>query len=260
MLVAENISYQVSGISLLSDVSVNMQMGELSVILGPNGAGKSTLIKNLSGEYKCTEGEVFVDKIALNEWNNALLASRRSVVTQFNSVNFPFSVSEIVMMGLLHSANESDYDQQITQVEKIMDELDVLDLQQRQYSTLSGGEQQRVAIARALVQVMHAANEDQSCYLLLDEPTASLDLKHQHALMKLLRRKASENFCVVAILHDINLAIQYADSVTLLKDGKVIVSGDPREIITSEIMENVFSIRGQMETLVDGSHRFYVLD
>ena len=161
------------------------------------------------------------------------------------------------MMGLLHSVNEKEPDKEILQVERIMDELDVHDLQQRQYSTLSGGEQQRVAIARALVQVMHASNEGKSCYLLLDEPTASLDLKHQHALMELLKRKASENFCIVAILHDINLALQYADSVTMLKDGEVIVSGNPREIITSEIMENVFSIHGQMETLIDGSQRFF---
>jgi iron complex transport system ATP-binding protein len=258
MIVAENISYQVSSVNLLADVTVDMKMGSLSVILGPNGAGKSTLIKNLSGQYKCTGGKVYVDKINIDEWNNALLASRRSVVTQFNSVSFPFSVSEIVMMGLLHSANGAESAKEIEQVEEIMEELDVLDLLQRQYSTLSGGEQQRVAIARALVQLMHAANQDKSCYLLLDEPTASLDLKHQHALMKLLRRKASNNFCVVAILHDINLAIQYADSVILLKDGKLIISGNPREIITSEIMEKVFSIHGQIETLADGSQRFYV--
>lgn len=260
MLATDKITYQISDIDLLKNISVEMVAGQLSVILGPNGAGKSTLIKNLSGELKSTKGEVYLDSKNLKDWNNSLLASRRSVVTQFNSVNFPFNVSEIVMMGLLNTPGDSESADLLTRVEDMMKEMDIHHLQQRLYSTLSGGEQQRVSIARALVQVMKAANEGQACYLLLDEPTASLDLKHQHELMRLLKQKSMQKFCVVAILHDINLAIQYADLVILMKNGEVIATGCPNEIISSDIMKDVFSINGKLETLTDGSQRFYVME
>ena len=260
MISAKNKHYQIGNKTLLDDISTSMETGKLTVILGPNGAGKSTLIKCLSGEYVTATGDVRIADLELTEWDSQQLATRRAVVTQFNHIDFPFTVAEIVMLGLLPSKLVCKIDQPERIAEEVMRELNVLVLADRKYSTLSGGEQQRVSIARALVQVAMKAANNESCYLLLDEPTASLDLKYQHELLKLLRNYVDRDFSVVMILHDINLALQYADQVILLKNGDIIDAGDVDDVITVENIEQVFSVQGVLHSTDDGSQRFHVMN
>jgi len=260
MMQVENISYSVSGNNLLDDVSAVMDSGKLTVILGPNGAGKSTLLKALSGEIKSNQGSVLIADIELNDWDQKYLATRRAVVSQFNQIEFPFTVAEVVMLGMWPAKNLQKVEQPELIAEDVMRELDVLSLMHRQYATLSGGEQQRVAIARALVQVAVQARSQNDCYLLLDEPTASLDMQYQHELLRILKCYASKKFTIVMVLHDLNLALQYADNVIFMKHGKVISAGPINKTLNEKVIGEIFSIKGVLEDTESGSKRFYVIN
>lgn len=260
MITVNHLSYDINGSRLLRDVTVNFQMAQLNVILGPNGAGKSTLIKAVSGEIERIHGDVSIAEINLGDWNPQKLACRRAVVAQFNQIAFPFTVAEIVMMGLLPSSVYSKNLASENEVHAIMEDLEITHLSNRIYSTLSGGEQQRVSIARALVQVLSANNNNESCYLLLDEPTANLDLKHQHELLRLLKRKIQNSYCVVMILHDINLALQYADNVVLMKEGEVVETGSINDVISENTLNTIFSVQGILKNVEDGGKRFFILN
>ncbi len=260
MIYVDQLSYEINGSQLLHDVSVNFQLGQLNVILGPNGAGKSTLIKVISGELERVRGEVSIADVRLDEWSPQRLACRRAVVAQFNQIAFPFTVLEIVMMGLIPSSVYNKNLATENDVHVIMEELEILHLGDRIYSTLSGGEQQRVSIARALVQVLSATKNNESCCLLLDEPTASLDLRHQHELLRLLKQKIKNNYCILMILHDINLALQYADHIAMMKEGKVVKTGAVNNVITGETLNSIFSVRGVLKNVEDGGKRFFILN
>ncbi|MEM7401335.1 MAG: heme ABC transporter ATP-binding protein [Pseudomonadota bacterium] len=257
MIETNNVSYQVGAAKLLTDVSVEISVGEVCAILGPNGAGKSTLIRALSGEMNPSQGSVSINKQEMKYWNQKELAMHRAVVTQFNQVGFPFTVAEIVSMGLLPYKLSNTKSNSTRIIEDVMQRLDVLHLAERLYGTLSGGEQQRVAVARALVQVA-GADAEKARYLLLDEPTASLDLKHQHDLLKMLKSLSKENYAIVIIVHDINLALQYADSGILLEQGCVKKSGPISEVLTCENINNVFGVNGELIELSSGGYSFHV--
>lgn len=260
MIAADNISYSINDDELLGDISTFIQANQLTVVLGPNGAGKSTFIKALSGEISTDKGSVSISDIDVNEWNQQHLATRRAVVTQFNQIEFPFTVAEVIMLGMMPAMNLKKIKHPESLVEGAIRELNIMSLLDRQYATLSGGEQQRVAIARALVQVAVEAQANKNCYLLLDEPTASLDIQYQHELLRLLKRCSRSNFTIVMILHDLNLALQYADNVILLKRGQIVKSGSTDEVVNEDIIEEVFSIRGALQAANDGTRRFYVMN
>ena len=260
MITADHISYKVRGSALLDNVSALMQPDRLTVVLGPNGAGKSTFIKALSGEISVQSGVVSIADVDLKAWNQQRLATRRAVVTQFNQIEFPFTVAEVIMLGMMPIKKLKKIDHAEGIAEEVMRELDLLALLDRQYATLSGGEQQRVAIARALVQVAVEAKANQHCYLLLDEPTASLDIQYQHELLKILKRYLLSGFTIVMVLHDINLALQYADNVILLKHGCVVKSGNINQVLDEKIIEEVFSIKGEFHKTRAENQRFFMIN
>lgn len=223
---------------VLKDISCGITRGEFVGILGPNGSGKTTLLKIIDGMLKPREGRVFIGGVPLVSIRRSELAKIVAVVAQDFRMTFPFSVQEVVLMGRSpHLAKwrfEGETDLRIAR--EVMAMTDTLDLAGRNMEELSGGERQRVLIARALAQ------EPQ--ILLLDEPTAFLDIKHQmdfFDLVKSLNRK--NNLTVVAVTHDVNLASLYCDRLILMRGGRVAVQGRPVDVITEENMAAVYQVR-----------------
>ncbi|HEY3874500.1 MAG TPA: heme ABC transporter ATP-binding protein [Candidatus Kapabacteria bacterium] len=240
MLEATDIRYRIGDKEILRGISAQFEGGVLSVIVGPNGSGKSTLLRVLSGEYVATEGTVHYDSEPLQRISHRDRARMRAVLSQRTELTFPLTVSEIVMMGryphfLLKPSNE-DYEI----CEAALERMGALELAARNYLTLSGGEQQIVQFARILAQIAGASNRKR--YLLLDEPTTFLDLRHQHQFLHIAQELASEGMVVVAVIHDINLAAQYAGFILALESGRVLSQGTVHQVIRPEIIHDLYHI------------------
>ncbi len=243
MLEAHALSVTAGSKTLLRDVSLCIRPGEVLAVIGANGAGKSTLLKVLSGDIIPVTGEVSMDGRPLAQWPLRQRAKVRAVLPQNTMLSFPFTVLEVVTMGRFPHNNgvPSLHDRAIAR--QAMLQLDVTELEQRLYQTLSGGERQRVQIARVLTQIWEADSRHPR-YLLLDEPTSSLDLAHQHLLLNMARRYAhQQGIAVLAILHDINLAAQYADRIALLQQGRLSACGTPRSVISAQNIEAAFAMQ-----------------
>ena len=239
MIAAKNIHYGVSDTQILADVSVLLKPGTVTAILGPNGAGKSSLLKCLSGTLAPCSGDIYFDGVSLQGYSLLDLSRRRGVLSQSTAVNFPFTVLELVMMGRNPFVNngESKADKQVAQ--GALESVDAWSLKDRIFPTLSGGEQQRVQLARVLAQIW---GQQQAC-LFLDEPTASLDLKHQHQIFQLIRQFSEDHgLTVCVILHDPQLARRYCDQAILMKGGQVFTSGPIARVLAAENIERVFEI------------------
>lgn len=243
VLELQNVSYQVQGKTLLASISARFLPGQLTVIIGPNGAGKSTLLKLACGELKPHIGKVLWQGRALTEFSFSELARQRAVLEQHNPLEFNFRVEEVVALARMPHASGADYDQAL--VQQCLQQMDIQHLSQAYYPSLSGGEKQRVQLARALAQVQ-SLNEptplQQAILLVLDEPVAALDLFHQQGLLQLLKNKAQAGYCVVLVLHDLNLASQYADQVLLLKQGHLLASGSVNEVMQPAGLSEVFGL------------------
>ena len=204
----------------LATVDAALQPGRFTAILGPNGAGKSTLLAMLSGQRAPQAGEVRLGDQPLPRYTPAQLALVRAVMPQENAVAFDFTVQEVVEWGrFAHRMAPSPHEGAIAL--RALEATGVAHLAQRNINTLSGGERARAHLARALAQIWEPRPDGAARWLLLDEPTAALDLAHQHQAMRLLRRWAQEQGVgVVAVLHDLNLALRYAHDVLLLDSGQ----------------------------------------
>jgi iron complex transport system ATP-binding protein len=239
VLAAHHVSFALAGRWLLREVSVTVKPGEVLAVIGPNGAGKSTLLKVLCGDITPNVGEVTLDGQPLALWSNLEQAKRRALLSQSASLSFPFRVLEVVLMGRNPHVKGRESARDYAVAEAALAQVAMCDFVQREYPTLSGGEQQRVQLARTLAQVWEVAQTDNR-YLLLDEPTNNLDLSHQHQTLHVARRFAREGAGVLAVLHDLNLAAQYADRVVILCQGRVHALGTPQEVFTSETLCDAF--------------------
>ncbi len=244
MLIADTLTYTIGKRALLKDVSFTLRAGELLVILGANGAGKSTLLRMLSGEKQPDKGSIQLQGKELNKYSMAELALKRGVLNQHNIVNIAFSVLEIVMMGRYphYKKNPSSKDTDI--INKVMELTGINDLADRNYLTLSGGEQQRVQLARVLAQIWDVPD----ALLLMDEPVSSLDIQYQQQTLAIAKSLTKRNFMVIAILHDINLASQYADRILMLKNGKKWYDGTASEVLIPKNIYEVFEIDSDVYT------------
>lgn len=251
-LSAENLSYSASGRALLQGVSLNITAGKVHAILGPNGAGKSTLLRLLARETTPAQGRITLNGKLLADWDVRALARQRGVLPQSESLRFAFSVQQVVELGRLPCAQHAPEQEQRI-IEEALTLTDALHLKDRLYPTLSGGERQRVQFARVLAQIWEAVDEAPR-YLLLDEPTASLDLKHQHDCLRVARQFAARGVGVCAILHDPNLALTYTDQVTLLCEGAVVASGAPGEVLNRENLQRVYGVQVEIITLAGRPH------
>lgn len=219
---------------ILRDVSLEVYPNEVLALVGPNGAGKSTLLGVLAGEVKPQSGESLIGGVANSRLRPKQLARQRAVLLQSNEVSFPFDVHQVVQMGRNPWSGE-DFDADDDQiVAQAMASVDVGHLAERKFNELSGGERARVSLARVLAQ--------DTKVLLLDEPTAALDLHHQDRVMRLIRQTAHDGRAVVVVVHDLSLAAAYADRVALLVDGQIIAQGSPREVITPETISGVYGV------------------
>ncbi|CAN5163754.1 heme ABC transporter ATP-binding protein [soil metagenome] len=233
-IVARDVGVELGGATVLDGVSLAVVPGELLVLVGPNGAGKSTLLGVLSGERRPSRGTVALGGRELGGIRSAELARLRSVLTQENTVSFPFLVSEVVAMGRSPWARTAEGRDDIAAVAEAMDAADITHLSGRRYTQLSGGEKARVSLARVLAQ--------RTPVMFLDEPTASLDLRHQEDVMRVGRRAADAGRAVVVVLHDLSLASAYADRLALIAGGRLDALGTPTEVLTVDRVERVYGL------------------
>ncbi|GAA4627776.1 heme ABC transporter ATP-binding protein [Cellulomonas oligotrophica] len=217
---------------VLDDVDLDVRAGEVVALVGPNGAGKSTLLGVLAGEPRPDAGQVLLDGADLRDLPLTDLARQRAVMLQEVRVSFPFRVREVVAMGRhpwRGTPGEADDD---AVVDRALVDADVVPLAGRTFPTLSGGERARAAFARVLAQ--------DGRVLLLDEPTAALDVRHQEAVLARARTAARTGCAVVVVLHDLTLAAAYADRVVVLADGRVVADGPPHAVLTSALLTEVY--------------------
>lgn len=229
-LVVERASLVLDGNTILDGLDLRFAPGSLTALVGPNGAGKSSLLSLLAGDRAPTTGRVLLDGLPVRDWKVRELARRRAVMPQDHSVRFGFGVREVVAMGRLPHPADPDADARI--VEQALATADVQALAERNVQTLSGGEAARTAFARVLAQ--------DTPLVLLDEPTAALDLHHQVTVLRKARALADEGACVITVLHDLNLASAYSDRIVVLDGGRVAADGSPREVLTPELIVRVY--------------------
>jgi iron complex transport system ATP-binding protein len=243
---AENIRVKAGRKTILDDASLSLSPGKVIAVVGPNGAGKSTLLKVLAGERRYDGGSVMLDGTPLAKWDAAALAKRRAVLPQSVVVAFPFLAAEIVALGLPQYFPRREG---AALAERALREVDMLPARDQVYDTLSGGERQRVQLARVLAQLW--ANGGQG-YLLLDEPTASLDLPHQLATLRIARDHAKAGGGVLAVLHDLNLAVMAADEIVAMRGGRVIARGAPAEVVTDDLIHALYGVKVRIGAVPQG--------
>ncbi len=241
MIAIDSIDVAVSGRKILHGVSMEAPAGKLTAIIGPNGSGKSTLLKALCRDYAYT-GTIFLDGRDIASMSPVEIAGLRAVLPQSSTLPFPFTVREVVAMGL--TAGRPGVDRRALQrlPEDALTRVDLAGFGGRFYGELSGGEQQRVQLARVLCQVWEPVIDGVPRYLFLDEPVSSLDIKHQLMIMDVAKRFARSGGGVIAVLHDLNLTALYADAIVALREGQVVASGRPEAVLTDSVLEAVFDV------------------
>jgi len=238
-LKADNISVSLSGADIVKDVSIYVEEGKFVGIIGPNGCGKSTLLKSIYKVIKPQKGVVHLGGKDVLKSAPRTISKEMGVVGQFNELSFDFTVHEMVMMGrtphkhLMESDNAEDY----KIVRDALERVNLTAYSDRSYLTLSGGEKQRVILARAIAQ--------KPKLLILDEPTNHLDIKYQLQILSVVK---SLNIGVLAALHDLPMASVYCDILYVIKDGKMMASGSPKEILTRELIRQVYEINCEIYT------------
>ena len=239
----DNIQVSFGSKPILQDISLAIQDKEFVGIIGPNGSGKSTFLKCLYRVLQPNGGKIYFDGSELSSLSHRDTALKMAVVAQHSTVNFDFSVLEMVLMGrspykgLLDRDQLDDYEI----ARHALAQVGLSDFESRNFNTLSGGEQQRVILARALAQRTEC--------LVLDEPTNHLDIKYQLELMTIVKRLDAT---VVSAIHDLNLAAIYCDRIIGLKDGHIVCSGTPQDVLSSDTIRHIYGVSAMVQTLPDG--------
>jgi len=242
MLKTENIQYTIGKKKILSDISAEFCAGELNMILGPNGSGKSTFLKIFSGEINGYKGTVLYNNKKIVTQKKEALAKYRAVMSQQPELSFPLMVDEVVMMGRYPHFNFNPNKKDFIICNEIIEKMNLAAFKERNYLTLSGGEKQRVQFARVLAQIWEKP-ETGNRYLFLDEPLTSLDINYQQEFLQIAREFTKDDTVLVAVIHDLNLATQYADKLFFLKEGELVAHGKPKEILNEALIKNVFDVQ-----------------
>lgn len=244
MLEARDLTISYNDRVAVSNVTLTLAAGEITALVGPNGAGKSTLLRSLNGQVARTSGEVLLDGQPIEKYNRRTIGRRVAVVAQEAELRFPVTVLEFVLGGRFAWGPNSGWgwetETDLRVAAEVLAETELTDLSGRLMNELSGGERQRAVLARALA--------TEASFLLLDEPTANLDLSHQATLLALVRNRCDKRQAsALVVTHDLNLASQFADRILLMRDGKVVRLGTPEEVLTPQLLNEVFEV----EVLVD---------
>lgn len=229
---AEELGIDLGGRRVVDGVDLVVEAGELVALVGPNGAGKSTLLHGLTGDLPTAQGRVLVGERLVSAWSDRDLALRRAVLPQQVAVSFPFTVEEVVRMGRAAWAGterEADDDEQVALALALAD---VAHLARRSVPSLSGGERARVALARVLAQSTQL--------VLLDEPTAALDVHHQELTLTVVHERVRAGGAAVVVLHDLGQAARYADRIAVLAGGTVVADGPPEVVLDAELLSSVY--------------------
>lgn len=242
MLSVQRVTIKYETHEILRDISFELERGKITVVLGENGAGKTTLLKSLNGGLPISAGEILLDGKILKTYSRREISRKISVVAQENETKFPITVLEFVLAGRFAHGGVFGWEsrQDLERARDALRKCDLENFETRLMNELSGGERQRVVFARALA--------TEAKILLLDEPTANLDLAHQSLMFNLIREKCdSDNSSAVVVTHDLNLASAFADEILLLKNGQIAAKGAPAEVLKMETLREVF----KTEILVD---------
>jgi iron complex transport system ATP-binding protein len=249
ILQAKNIAYRTGGRMLIEDVDLSIESGSFTIVVGPNGAGKSTLLRVLCGELSPTQGEVLLDGRSLRAIPAWRLAHSRAVMPQASDLGFPFTVFEVAVLGVEGIGRGLSRSDRHRLALEALEQADVVHLAQRNYQTLSGGERQRVHFARVLAQLQAGRTVEPRQVLFLDEPIASLDLKHQLALLEAAKSLAQNGLTVMAVLHDLQLAADVADELVLMHAGSLVSRGKPKAVLEPLRLAEVFGVSLSASTL-----------
>lgn len=235
----EQVYISIGNKEIVKNVSVKVESGKIVGLFGPNGSGKSTLLKGIYRTVSLNKGKVYLDGKDMKQYSSRQVAKLLGVVTQFTTLNFDFSVEEMVLMGRSphKGAFESDKASDFEIVKKCLQKVDMEDFAERKFLTLSGGEKQRILLARALAQ--------ETEMLILDEPTNHLDIKYQLQTMEIIRKLEQG---VLLALHDLRLAFLYCDEVYIMKNGEVVAQGEPKQVITEELIREVYEVESKVYT------------
>lgn len=234
-----NLHHSVRGKTLLSEISATISQARVVGIIGPNGAGKSTLLKCISGLIN-TQNCISLNGQPLESYGDLQLAQIRAALPQDSSLNFPFKAQDIVTMSFALSALSKDRQERL--VRRCLGMMSAAQLANRNFQSLSGGEKQRIHLARVMAQLLQHDAAEQPRYLLLDEPTAPLDMKHQIGLFQQLRQLLTANIATIAVIHDINLAAACCDEIWVMQAGQLIKQGPPNQVISQTMMQDVFGV------------------
>ncbi|WP_085529078.1 heme ABC transporter ATP-binding protein [Kocuria massiliensis] len=228
----DGVGLTVGGRAILRDVSFEVRSGEVMALIGPNGAGKSTILSVIAGDLRPDSGSVRLEGREVHGGSPRELARRRSVLPQTTYVSFGYRVREVVAMGRTPWKNTTHQGDDDVVIHESLQETETISLADRDITTLSGGETGRAQFARVLAQ--------RTPLVLLDEPTAALDIRHQERTLRTCRKLADAGSGVVAVVHDLDLAAAYADRVVLFSQGRLVASGSPAEVMTSERLSRVY--------------------
>lgn len=253
-LVADGIGFTIGGARLLEQIGLSFPAGDFTALIGPNGAGKTTLLRILAGDLTPTAGEVSFLGKELATYNRLELARSRAVLPQSSALSFPLSVEEVIAMGRgPFGETQSEVGQAVRQA---MRETDILSLAGRDYLTLSGGERQRVHLARVWTQVRGMPSE-RPRILFLDEPTNHLDLAHRRQILQSAKALTEDGVTVIAVLHDFNEVLDYAEHVAVLNHGCRVAWGQAEQVMQPKILDPVFSVNLQEAYLPSGKRRLW---
>lgn len=239
MIEARNISVTYGKHRILHDVDFRARAGEFTAVIGPNGSGKTTLLKALTGEIPAS-GEIRIDDLALQGIKPHELALKRAVLAQETHFAFPFTVAEIVSLGIAAGLPLGSEQARRGRIEDALAAVELTGFAGRSVHALSGGERQRAQLARVLCQIWDPVVPSGTCWLFLDEPVSSLDIRHQLVIMDLAASYARRGGGVIAVMHDLNLTAMYADTIVLMSKGKVAACGPADAVLRNDTLAGVF--------------------
>jgi iron complex transport system ATP-binding protein len=235
-----NCSFKVHNKLLLKNINCSIAPNEFVVIMGANGAGKSTLLKLMSGLSSASTGDLFLEKKLIRKFSSVELSFKRAVLSQHHEIAFPLTVKEIILMGRYPYFKNSPKHLHEMIVKELMEQMGIGDFGDRIYQTLSGGEAQKVQMCRVLAQIN--GTEKINRFLLLDEPVSHLDIKYQHQILEITKTIVSPFTAVIAVLHDINLALKFADRILFMKEGRIVHEHRKNNLLDISVIKQVFDV------------------